>query len=348
MQGKEPYFHTRNYGCRIRHYFYHAIEMLSLENDLIKVVLSLGKGADIVEFVWKQKDVDFMWHSFNEQKNINHQSTVASGGGNFLDSYGGGWQELFPTYGGNTLYRGGQIGVHGEACLYPWSYEVLLDTPECISVHLSLRTIRTPFLLEKKLTLREHSGELAIEQACTNLGSTGQQFMWGHHPAFGFPFLDESVRLRLKGTPHVRVPAENIAHRCPFDKETEGPWPMLPGKDGNLVDMSRAYDAADRLYMEYCISDLAEGAYELVNENLGLGMRMTWDKQVFRYLWIWGMYCGHEEYPWYGRAYTMGVEPWSSMPGSYDAVLKKGEALSLEPGETMRTWLNAEAFVEKE
>lgn len=346
MQSKEAYLHTRNYGCRIRQYFWKDIEMLSLENDVIKVVLSLGKGADIVEFLYKSRDVDFMWHSFNEQKNSRHQSTIAPAGGNFLDSYGGGWQELFPTYGGNTMYRGGQIGVHGEACLYPWSYEVLLDTPECIRVKLSLRTIRTPFLLEKTMTLQEHSGLLQMEQSCTNLGSTIQKFMWGHHPAFGYPFLDESVKLRLKGTPHVRVPAETIANRCPFDRETEGTWPLLPGKDGEMVDMSQARDAADRIYMEYCISDLEESSYELVNQNLGLGMRMTWDPAVFRYLWIWGMYCGHEEYPWYGRAYTMGVEPWSSMPGSYEAALEKGEVLSLEAGKTMRTWLKAEAFAE--
>lgn len=342
----ETYSHTRNYGCRIRRYIQDGIEMLSLENELLKVVVSIGKGADIVELMHKPTDTDYMWHSFNEQKNINHIATVAPAGGNFLDSYGGGWQELFPTYGGSASYRGATIGVHGEACLYPWSCEVLEDTEACIRVELSLRTIRTPFVLKKTLSIRQNSAKLEIAQEVTNVGSTKQSFMWGHHPAFGYPFLDGSVRLRLKGTPTVRVPADTIAHRCPFDKETIGLWPMLPGKDGQPVDMSKAYDARERLYMEYCISNLEEGGYELFNENKGLGIRMCFDKTVFKYIWVWGMYCGHEEYPWYGRAYTMGVEPWSSMPGNYAEALKNGDVLHLEPGETMKTQISAELFAE--
>lgn len=69
------------------------------------------------------------------------------------------------------------------------------------------------------------------------------------------------------------------------------------------------------MYMEYAVSGLQEGRYELINHNRGLGMRMTWDLSVFRYLWVWGLYCGIDEYPWYGRSYVMAVEPWSSMPG---------------------------------
>ena len=40
---------TRNYGCRIRRYSQNGVEMASLENNRIKLVIALGKGADIVE-----------------------------------------------------------------------------------------------------------------------------------------------------------------------------------------------------------------------------------------------------------------------------------------------------------
>ena len=232
---------TRNYGCRLRRYLWNGVEMLSLENQKLRVALALGKGADIVELLYKPSDVDFLWHSFNELKNINHIPTVAAANGNFLDAYSGGWQELFPTYGGDALYHGGQIGIHGEACLYPWDCEVLTDTPERVEVRLSLRTIRSPFLLEKWIRLDENESVLHIHQKVTILASREMDFMWGHHPAFGYPFLDDSVRLNLRGTPTVTVPSSTIAHRCPFDHETAGKWPCLPGKDGKSVDMSRAY-----------------------------------------------------------------------------------------------------------
>ncbi|MCI8526288.1 MAG: aldose 1-epimerase [Oscillospiraceae bacterium] len=344
MERMESYLHTRNYGCRLRRYTWNQVEMLSLENQAVKVVLALGKGADIVEFVHKATDVDCMWHSFNELKNINHIPSVSARGGSFLDAYAGGWQELFPTYGAPADFRGGEIGIHGEACIYPWDCRALTDTPECVEVLLTLRTIRSPFLLEKRVKLLENDPTLYLHQRVTNLGSTEQAFMWGHHPAFGFPFLDESVRIRLPGRPTVTVPQGTIAHRCPFDRETTGPWPGLPGKDGREVAMDRAYAPGDRLYMEYAVSDLAEGRFELVNRNRGLGVRFTWDKAVFRYLWVWGLYCGIDEYPWYGRSYVLAVEPWSSMPGDYEAAKADGSLLRLPAGASMETELNAEIF----
>lgn len=347
MEIKEAYTHTRNYGCRIRRYSSDGINMVSIENRYIKAVFALDKGADLLELVYKPEDTDFMWHSFNELKNIRHQATQASENGNFLDSYAGGWQDLFPTYGGPAAFGGGKIGIHGEACLYPWDCETLTDTPECVSLKFSLRLMRSPFFMEKVVTLTEKSQKLQIKEKITNQGSTEQSFMWGQHPAFGWPFIDEHTRLKLKGTPIVTVPQSAIAQRCPFDKETTGNWPFLPDKEGKLLDMSRAYAHEDRIYMEYALSKLQEGAYELVNEKTGLGIRMEWDLLKFPYLWVWGMYCGHEDYPWYGRAYTMAVEPWSSMPGDYETAVRNGTTLSLGAGESMETEITAELFCQE-
>lgn len=348
MYHPEACQHTRNYGCRLRQYQWESVEMLSLENKLLKVVFALGKGADIVELLYKPTDTDVMWHSFNQLKNINHISSVAASNGNFLDAYAGGWQELFPIYGAYADYCGAQIGVHGEACLYPWTYQILCDSPERVEVRLSLRTIRSPFLLEKTVRLDEGDAVLHLHQKVTNLGAVKQQFMWGHHPAFGFPFLDDSVRLHISGKPTVTVPPGTIAHHCPFDRETTGKWPMLPGKDGKLIDMSRAYRPEDKLYMEYALSDLDEGSYALVNHNTGLGVRLQWDKDIFPYLWVWGLYCGIDAYPWYGRAYVMAVEPWSTMPANYNDAKKHGGLLELESGASIETDVSAAAFIWQE
>ncbi len=343
MESREKYLHTRNYGCRIRRFVQNGVDMVSLENQRIKVVFAQGKGADIVEFSYKPLDVDVMWHSFNELKNIRHIPTKAVGGGSFLDSYAGGWQELFPTYGGPAQFHGGEIGIHGEACIYPWDCEILTDTPDCVSLKFTLRTIRTPFLLEKTVTLKDNEPVLTMRQRVTNLGAGTESFMWGHHPAFGWPFIEKGTYLKVKGNPLVTVPQGTIQERCPFEKETTGRWPLLESRDG-VLDMSRAYGHEDRMYMEYALSDLEDGEYELINERLGMGFRMKWDLSVFRYLWIWGMYCGHESYPWYGRAYTMAVEPWSSMPGDYKTACEQGTVLKLDAGESMETEVQAEIF----
>lgn len=343
---QEKYIHTRNYKCRLRRYTMNGVDMLSMENSRVRVVVALGKGADIVEMVYKPLDVDFMWHSFNPLGGANHLPSVASSGGSFLDSYAGGWQDLFPTYGGRALYCGGEIGIHGEACIYPWACEILTDLPECVEVKLSLRTMRSPFRLERILKLTEDEDALEIREIIVNEGAVEQSYMWGQHPAFGVPFLDDSVRIRLPGEPDVLVPAGTIQHHCPFDRETSGKWPLLPGKNGEMIDVSRARAPEDRLYMEYVVSNLADGMYELVNENMGLGVRMKWDKEVCPYLWVWGLYCGIDVYPWYGRSYVLAVEPWSTYPSDYNSAADSGSLPSLAAGARFESTIRAEIFRE--
>ncbi|MBP3313847.1 MAG: DUF4432 family protein [Oscillospiraceae bacterium] len=343
MKRVEPYIHTRNYGCRVRQYIMDGVRMLSLENQKIRVVLALDKGADIVDFLYKKTDTDVLWHSFNPIKNVNQHSTLTDPEGPFNDLYAGGWQELFPTYSTVSNYDGAGIGFHGEATIYPWDCVVEEDTPECVRVHLSVRMVRTPFLLEKWLTLKEEDGTLYIKQKATNVGMKTQNFMWGHHPAYGFPFLDESVRLHLEGEPTVTIePNEGFA--CPFTEKTEGKFPYLPDKDGNLIDMSRAYAMDKKWYMEYCIRDLKEGKYELVNHNTGLGVRMQWDTKVFPYLWVWAEFGAGQDYPWYGRCYEMAVELWSTLPPNYAVAKEAGAVHTLNAGESMETEVSATLF----
>lgn len=87
------------------------------------------------------------------------------------------------------------------------------------------------------------------------------------------------------------------------------------GKDGKMIDMSRAYPPESRMYMEYLIDGLSEGRYELVNENLGLGLRMTWDIEVFPHLWVWALYRGIDVHPWYAGSYVLGARAVVELPG---------------------------------
>ena len=60
---------------------------------------------------------------------------------------------------------------------------------------------------------------------------------------------------------------------------------------------------------------------------------MSWDKEVFKHLWIWAVYRGSYEFPWYGRTYNIALEPWSSLPDNFDKALKNKECISLRPAE---------------
>ena len=64
--------------------------------------------------------------------------------------------------------------------------------------------------------------------------------MWGQHPAFGWPFIDENTKLHIKGAPKI-VMSQGINPSSPIEPGTTGTWPFMRGKDGSQVDMSKAY-----------------------------------------------------------------------------------------------------------
>ena len=60
--------------------------------------------------------------------------------------------------------------------------------------------------------------------------------------------------------------------------------------------------------------ELAEGWYAITNQKSGVGFGMAWDKSVFKYLWMWQVYGGHNDYPWYGRTYNVALGAFHELP----------------------------------
>jgi hypothetical protein len=55
----------RHYACRHSLSTIEDYRALTLENELIRVTFLLDKGTDIIEFLYKPRDVDFLWRSRN-------------------------------------------------------------------------------------------------------------------------------------------------------------------------------------------------------------------------------------------------------------------------------------------
>ena len=51
----------RNWGARLRDVTYQGIRMVILENELLRIGVLAGKGADIIELNYKPRDLDFIW-----------------------------------------------------------------------------------------------------------------------------------------------------------------------------------------------------------------------------------------------------------------------------------------------
>src|SRR5207253_1028399 len=67
-----------------------------LQNDLLRITVLAGRGADIVEFLYKPLDIDFMWTSPGGRPPQESAYPPPDPLNCFGYYYAGGWQELFP------------------------------------------------------------------------------------------------------------------------------------------------------------------------------------------------------------------------------------------------------------
>lgn len=335
------YTHERNFGCRITEYLYKGLRSLSLENEFLRVSILADKGSDIYEFLYKPLDTDFMFRSPWGVRNpatfvpTTHTSTSA-----FLDFYEGGWQDCLPTGGKATEYQGLPFGAHGETTTIPWDYRIVEDTPERIAVKFWVRTFRTPFLVEKEIAMERGKPALRLKERVVNEGRVQMYLMWGHHPALGAPFLDESCMIDLPGG---KVICSTLTPNTRFVPGVYD-WHMIPGKAGKLIDLRRAGTIEDDTSDTIRIVQMPASWYAVTNTRRQVGFGLTWTQQIFPVLWFWQMYGGAYGPPWYGRTYNIALEPFSTAQPTIAEAIRDGSAHVLEPGGSLEAQITAVAY----
>lgn len=329
----------RNWGCRLSlDHAYKGYRLAVLENDLLRVSVLLDKGADIIEFSYKPAGVDPLWWTpwgLHPAGKTLPSSALAEG--LFGDYYQGGMQEIFPSGGKPNRHQGVEYGLHGEVSLQPWTARILKDSEDEVWIEASVTTYRSPFRLTRRMGLKRGKAALFIETQAENLSGLAIEAMWGLHPAFGAPFLNEHCRVDLPG---ARVVLDHNPHnrtqRLP--EGAQGPWPILKGKDGKAVDLSRfpprSRPSADMLYL----TDLKAAWYGITDARRKVGFGLAWDKKLWPHLWFWQVYGGFMGPPFWGRTYNCALEPFSGWPSGLDAAAKNGTALSFGPRQVKRGW----------
>lgn len=319
--------------------------MIALENRYLRVCVMVDQGADLVELRYKPLDIDVLWKA--PQELLPPGRTIAPAfrkEGVFLDYLHGGWQEVLPNGHLDCVYKGASLGQHGEVSVLPWSVKVVEDTPDQVAVSLSVRTRRTPFYLERTMILTKEAATLILDERVVNEGHEPMDFMWGHHPAFGAPFLQEGCEIKLPQGTKVHFPGVNQGPHCRYPSNGTYDWPLVPSlreEDGGFARADRIpgrdFGSSDSFYLS-----VPEGWYEIRNPSLELGLRMTWDPQIFPYVWCWQVYGGSYGYPYYGRTCNVAVEPFTSPIATLAENAERGAARRLLPEEELRTRLTFE------
>ena len=300
------YLGDRKVGCRFYEFTFHGFRSLLIENDCIRTVMLLDKGTDIISFVDKKTDTEFVW---TNPMGISCLEKIRKGNMDencFSDNYVGGWFEILPNLGAPCEFAGKHFTGHGEVCNLPWDYTVHKDSEEEIQLLFITRLSKYPFELRKKLTVKKGEAKLQFDEEIRNIGETSLEYTWAHHPNVGKPFLNEDCVIEL-----------------PFINEII----QVPAV-GSMTEEILTYE------------DISEGCAIIRDVKKGIGLQMDWDKAVFKHCKLWinaGNTQGHHHH---GGAYVVCVLPSSSKTMDLDKASLNGETLVLGGNSSMKSYFS--------
>lgn len=341
------YAQGRNFGCRLREFIYRGHRCVALENATLRVVIAADKGADIIEFLHKPRDIECLWHSrhgLRDDRHLHFSNPLP--GGHFREYFPGGWYEMLPNGPQPCTHRGAEFGHHGEATLLPWDYRIVRDDPEGVGVIFSVRLGRIPLYLERAMYLEGETGTVRLEERVTNESGQAVEFLWGHHPTFGWPLVEPGARIFLPAEV-VASTADTVPEGSRVAASARGAWPNLPAaaSDGD-IDLS-TIPAADAHSHEFVRLDgFREGWFAIVNPARGVGFALRWDTATFPMAGLWQVWGGGPDYPWYGMPHLLALEPASDLPSLAESV-RRGTAITLAGGESRSTELEATVFTDR-
>lgn len=312
-----------------------------MENEWLKIGILADRGSDIFQYIYKPIGIDLL---LRLDKDIVRPSEVFSQmrhtPNQFEDYYYGGWQEILPNS-PSMNYRGAHLGQHGEVSFIPWDYAIINNSSEEVSVKLWTRPLRFPILIEKILTLKKGEPRLYIQETLTNESATFLHLMWGHHIAFGLPFLSEGATIETSASQLVAEPA--MPDQRAFLPNKKQQWPMVQNIDNQIVNASIIPKINKEKLSELAyLSDFESDAYYKISTDK-LSFSVHWDKAIFKCLWYWQERFATQDAPWWGKTYAIALEPWTSRWRAEPTMdIMEQEWLKLQPRAILKTTLFTE------
>jgi len=301
LDGARVSDHLESYGGKV----------VVMENETLRVVCLPHKGADIVSFYYKPAGCECLASHARMMLSrtpdgVDHMKPIENA------AYT--WPEMFPVASNYGDYFGKDQPPHGEARLLSWRHDIIEDDPEQVAVKFQTRTKLSPFVLTRVMRIDRASPKVVFEEQVENLSDQSLPILWGHHPIFTSPFLDEHCEIIL-----------------PPGKLVDGDKSMLKIKPAHTGTTNMFY-----------LLEPAAGWYGLFNHRRQFGFGMKWDHRLFRTIWLWQAYNHDVRAPWFGRRYACALEPVTSVPKSHP---KYGEFLPITVGPRGKLLTKLEAFI---
>ncbi len=315
-------------GCRTSREKRYGFETIMLENDLVKISLFPEYGAKIWDFIYKPICHNFLYH----HPRVEPRTPVF---GMPVDNWWcGGIDECLPT-GWACEYKGENLPDLGELWPLPWEYEVIKESEDEVEIYLRRATVIFPVLVERWMSLKKGEKSLFMKHKITNLSSLELEFNWGIHPTFD-----------ISPNWEIDIPAEEviIEHSYPDDwlgkRWEKYKWPYAVDKKGERIDMRKIPPMEENTHDLHYACELKDGYLRLFNRKENLGIKLTFDKEIFKAVWLWLVYGG-----WRGL-YLVGIEVWTGYPVKLSDAVRYGEYAQLEPNGILETDIKMEVYYE--
>lgn len=312
----------------------------TIQNEKLRVTVLPGRGCDVIEFLYKPLDLDLTPRTHRGLRSKEHvESVPRTEGGSFVDGYGGGWQELLPSGGPATEYRGAVLPHHGESSRAPFQVSITVDTAERVEIVCTTRLAILPFRVEKRFALSSNSATLELSTTVVNETASPLPLMWGNHLAFGAPFIGRGSRITLSEGATFTADDDVVERDGRRTDGLPGTWPIAHRANGDTIDLGVLPDAGSGSDLHYI--DPTAGWFRLSSADSSVEATVSWDLADFPRLWFWQEFGGSERYPWWGSDYLIGLEPWNCAPGAGLAVaVDRREVPFLDAGAERTAALN--------
>lgn len=303
---------------------------LTLRNDQVEIVIDEADGGVIRRLARPGKDNVLAERRWATPVAPASSTSYGDERLDFLAGYSGGWHETFPNYGGGGTVLGVPIPFHGDVARAQWS--VIDATSDSVEMECASRL---PVILSRRVQL--DGSVVRLEETARADADIDVPILWGHHPIFA---VQPGMRIDLPGG-QIRARAAWQSDITDIPDDATGTWPNLLIR-GESRDLASVPDhPVTRLA---CVHNPPGAWAALRDPSRGAGVALSWDAAVFGNLWIW-LETGSTDFPWYGRARFLGLEPQSAAtPDGLAVAVAEGTALAVPGRGALSAWLTVSLF----
>jgi hypothetical protein len=278
--------------------------LVELVSGRLSATVDLGRGAEIASIRDLPTNTEILmitpWaeHARTVRPvRLAHPASVSEAA--WMESYAGGWQTLFPHAGPPVVTDGYERHYHGEASSIPWSLDAATATE--VAAHAELFTV--PVRVDR--VVNATGGCITVTDVLTNTSDRAVTYDYQSHPAFGAPFIEEGCTIETDAATYVpdrRLDLGEFAPGQPVRWPTEDP---SPGE----IDLRAVPGPTQTVIRFGWLEDFTARRVAITNPRLGLRATLEWPEPERSLAWLWEEIHAHPFHPWFGRGYSVAVEP---------------------------------------